>query len=171
MISGFVGDGKDMQPLPSGYRDSYTIRMRVRDYQTGDLRACLAVFDSNVPLFFKPHEREQFVADLPLIERYLVIEAGDAIAGCGGYAVRTGTTTADLCWGMVRRDLHGAGLGRRLLEERLKRIQEQPGITKVALNTSQHTQRFYERYGFVTVQVTRNGYAPGLDRCDMLLKL
>jgi GNAT superfamily N-acetyltransferase len=145
--------------------------MRVRDFDSADLPACLEVFDTNVPLYFKPHEREQFQADLPLIDRYFVLQDHVAIAGCGGYSVRPGTSTADLCWGMVRRELHGTGLGQLLLEYRLERIRGDRRITEVALNTSQYTRGFYERYGFRTLQVTPDGYAPGLDRCDMLFTL
>jgi hypothetical protein len=41
----------------------------------------------------------------------------------------------------------------------------------VALETSQHTFGFFEREGFVTEQITRDWYAPGLDRYEMILTL
>lgn len=147
--------------------------MRVRDYTTADRDACLAVFDSNVPAFFVPAEREQFAAFLDALPGpYLVVVDEDgAVLGCGGYAVTPGTTTADLCWGMVRRERHGTGLGRLLVDARLERVRADAAVEAVALNTSQHTVGFYERRGFRTEQVTPDGYAPGLDRCDMRLLL
>lgn len=147
--------------------------MRVREYTPQDRGPCLAVFDSNVPEYFRDFERESFAAfldDLP--GPYLVIEDDDgAIVGCGGYAVVPETRAADLCWGMVRRSLHGTGLGRLLTDARLDRIRRDPAAEAVALNTSQHTRGFYERRGFVTEKVTPDGFAPGLDRCDMRLVL
>lgn len=145
--------------------------MRVREYTPADREACLAVFDSNVPAYFVTAEREAFAAfldDLP--GPYLVIEdEGGAIVGCGGYAVVAETRTADLCWGMVEQGRHGTGLGRLLLDARLDRIRADRGADAVALNTSQHTRGFYERRGFVTERVIPDGFAPGLDRCDMRL--
>ncbi|HET7464206.1 MAG TPA: GNAT family N-acetyltransferase [Longimicrobium sp.] len=147
--------------------------MHVRDYTGTDRGDCLAVFDSNVPEFFIPSERAVFAAFLDALPGpYLVVvDDGGEIAGCGGYAVTPGTTTADLCWGMVSRRRHGTGLGRLLLEARLERIRRDPSPDAVALNTSQHTRGFYARYGFTTELVTPDAFAPGLDRCDMRLVL
>lgn len=147
--------------------------MRVRAYTPEDREACLAVFDSNVPEFFVEAEREEFAAFLDALPGpYLVIEdEAGAVVACGGYAVTPETGTADLCWGMAARRLHGTGLGNRLLAERLRRVHADPRARAVALNTSQLTRGFYERLGFVTERVVPDGYAPGLDRCDMRLML
>ena len=145
--------------------------MRVREYTAADREGCLAVFDSNVPAFFVTEEREAFAEFLDALPGpYLVVEdEAGVIVGCGGYAVVPETRTADLCWGMVARRLHGTGLGRLLLDARLAGIRADPGADAVALNTSQHTRGFYERRGFVTWRVVPDGFAPGLDRCDMRL--
>src|SRR5688500_13596200 len=142
----------------------------VRDYAASDFEACLAVFDSNVPRFFTTPERPafaEFLAHLP--GPYLVIERADGVVACGGHAVVSAERRADLCWGMVRQDLHGTGIGRMLTEARLRRATADPNVDVVALNTSQHTTGFYERLGFVITDVIRNGYAEGLDRCEMRL--
>jgi GNAT superfamily N-acetyltransferase len=147
--------------------------MNIRDYTPADRAACLALFDSNVPDFFVEEERAgfaEFLDDLPGPYLVIVDEAG-AVVGCGGHAVTPGTRCTYLCWGMVRRDLHGTGLGRLLFDARLDAIRADPGVDEVALDTSQHTRGFYEKRGFVTESVLRDGYAPGLDRCDMRLTL
>jgi GNAT superfamily N-acetyltransferase len=151
--------------------------MRVREYTPADRDACLAVFDSNVPRFFVSPEREEFAAflDAPPPGPYLVVEddAG-VVVGCGGYAMGRGTADAHLCWGMVARERHGTGLGRLLLDARLERVRADAAdgsIEALALHTSQHTRGFYERRGFRLESVTPDGYAPGLDRCDMRLVL
>ena len=118
-------------------------------------------------------ERSDFAAFLDALPGpYLVIEndAGEVVAG-GGHAVAPGTRTADLCWGMARRDLHGTGLGRRLLDERLKRVMADEQATSVRLQTSQHTRGFYERRGFICVDVIPDAFGPGLDHCEMRLRL
>ena len=147
--------------------------VRVREYAPADREACLAVFETNVPEFFVPAEREEFEAylgDLP--GPYLVLEdEAGRILGCGGWAVAPGAAVADLCWGMVARDRQGEGLGRRLTEARLARIRSETGIREVTLKTSQRTTGFYERLGFVIEGVVRDGFAPGLDRCAMRLRL
>lgn len=63
--------------------------MLLRAYGVADRSACLAVFDSNVPDFFAPHEREglvSFLDDEPArfgIE-YFVLVDGDRAIACGG---------------------------------------------------------------------------------------
>lgn len=147
--------------------------MLVRDYSPADREACLALFDSNVPTFFVTAERAEFAAFLDALPGpYIVLEAEDGrIVGCGGIAVTPRTGVADLCWGMVDRRLHGTGLGRRLTVERLKRAKSDPLTRAVALSTSQHTTGFYERLGFTITGVVKDGFAPGLDQCDMRLDL
>ena len=95
----------------------------MRPYVDGDFDACLAVFDTNVPGFFRPHERAEFVAflaDLP--GPYLVLEdpSGDVL-GCAGYARGRDPAVADLCWGMIRHDAHRRGHGRTLTTLRVAR--------------------------------------------------
>ena len=145
---------------------------RLRNFAPADLSACLATFDSNVPEFFVPTERAAFASFLAALPGpYLVVEETGEVVACGGYAVAPGTTTADLCWGMVSRARHQSGLGRLLLVARLKHIGADASVRDVALNTSQHTRGVYERLGFVVERVQPGSYAPGLDRCDMRLRL
>lgn len=143
--------------------------IHVRPYTAADRAACLAVYDSNVPAYFLPEERPAYAAFLDALPGpYLVLEAEDErVVACGGYAVKPGTTTADMCWGMVVQDLHRTGLGWQLLQARLARVRADPGVTDIALNTSQHTWRFYARVGFQTERITPDGYAGGLHRYDM----
>jgi len=148
--------------------------MRTRPYLPADRQACLAIFDSNVPRFFRTHERPEFEAflDAPLPGPYLVLEDEHGIIGCGGWAFEDEARgLVHLCWGMVRHDRHGQGHGRTLLRERLGGIRADPRARAIDLHTSQHTRGFYENLGFVIRQVVADGYAPGLDRVDMRLDL
>ena len=45
-----------------------------------------------------------------------------------------------------------------------------PKSNKLFRDTSQHTYRFFEKFGFNVKQISKNGYGVGLDRYDMFLK-
>jgi ribosomal protein S18 acetylase RimI-like enzyme len=141
--------------------------MRYRAYQPDDLAACLEILASNQEHYFSPGDREAltaFLANPPGF--YGVVESADGrVIACGGYAA-DGAIVA-LTWGMVHADLHGRGIGRFLLQERLRCIAAIPGVEKVVLNTSQETLGFYLKLGFKTVKQIPNGYRLGLDRCDL----
>ena len=145
--------------------------MNTQEYTPDDFESCLAVFDTNVPEFFRTEEREEYSSFLRALPGpYLVLldEAGRVVA-CGGYAVPEGSASADLCWGMVRRELQGRGYGRVLTQLRIERVLHDPTVLEISLNTSQHTAGFYEGLGFSTTEVEEDGYGPGLDRCEMRL--
>jgi hypothetical protein len=146
--------------------------MVIREFQPGDSAGCLAVFDSNTPTYFRPHEREdyeQFLSQLPGPYLVVVSDAGEVLA-CGGYG-RDSDTTAVLTYGMVRADRHGQSLGTRLLEERLRRITTESDVPRVIVNTTQLTEGFFARFGFQTEAVTPDRYAPGLHGVRMSLQL
>ena len=146
--------------------------MDVRAYSPADRAACLAVFDSNTPQFFNPGERPDFEKFLDAVDcSYFVMEHDGAIAGCGGYAIAQDTSLASLVWGMVRGDLHKLGLGRFLLMFRLREITKAGGIQLVRLGTSQHTAPFFEKQGFKVTGIRKDGYASGMDRVEMVMKL
>lgn len=67
-------------------------------------------------------------------------------------------------------DLASPRPGNRLLSARLEAVRLMPNIQRVVLDTSQHTQAFYARFGFVAQHVVRDGYGAGLDRWDMALE-
>lgn len=123
------------------------------DHQDG----CLAIFDSNTPKYFADCERQDFAefleqkaAHLP----YFVMFKDEKIAGCGGFAIKDQEVA--LLWGMVSRSQHGTNLGKALLELRLAKIRQEKTKGWVKINTSQHTQGFFEKFGFVLGPVHTN---------------
>jgi len=148
--------------------------LTARPYRAEDREACLALFDGNTPRFFDASEREGFadyLEETAFGHAYQVIERDGRVVACGGHAVEPDKISVALCWGMVDNGLHRQGVGRALTEARIAAARDTPGIRRVILNTSQHTQGFYARFGFETMKVTPDGYAPGIDRWDMVLKL
>lgn len=146
---------------------------RIRVYRPEDRAACFALFESNVPEYFAAAERADFTEQLDHLEGpYLVIENGGAVVACGGFqADRKDPSTAALCWGMVRRDLHGARLGESLLTARLDLIAANPVFESVVIETTPMSRGFFERYGFVARRILADGFVPGYDLVEMTLRL
>jgi GNAT superfamily N-acetyltransferase len=144
-----------------------------RPFQPADTTACLQVFDSNTPGFFAPGERGEFVDHLSAIDgkahRYMVLTCGGQVRACGGIGLSG--RVARLTWGMVARDWQGRGLGARLLSERLAVLAGLPAIRRVELSTGIRTAGFYEAAGFRLLRVVPDGFAAGLDACEMALTL
>jgi GNAT superfamily N-acetyltransferase len=144
--------------------------VRIRAYAPADLPACLALFDGNVPQFFAPHERPEFEDWLrPVPVDYLVAELDGQLVACGGWYA--GGEEARLCWGLVRRELHGQGVGRALLAARLLALRGMPGVRAVSITTSQLSEGFFVKHGFEVTEREVNGLAPGLDRVEARLDL
>jgi predicted N-acetyltransferase YhbS len=154
----------------------------IRAYTSADVSACLKLFDSNCPPFFDAAERAdyaQFLQDPADRGEYFVLEAArepdSEVVACGGIWVKEagegGLIYGGLSWGMVRADLHGQGLGGQLTDFRLNLLRGRSGVREVQIETSQHTEGYYARHGFVTVQRRSDGFAPGLDEIKMTLKL
>ncbi|ALN75328.1 GNAT family N-acetyltransferase [Aureimonas sp. AU20] len=146
----------------------------MRAYRPADRDGCLRLFDGNVPEFFAPSERGDFAGFLSRpshTAHFWVLEQGGALVACGGWLPEADGETVGLCWGMVDRALQRKGLGSRLTQARILAARQAPGITRVRLDTTQHSQGFYARFGFEVENISKDAYAPGLDRWDMILRL
>jgi hypothetical protein len=88
----------------------------IRPYAEADRSACLALLRSNVPEHFTPNEEAEldaFLSNLP--GPYFVVAEAGAIVACGGIAAEPDDPqTGALCWGIVRNDRQGHGIGRNL---------------------------------------------------------
>ncbi len=142
--------------------------MDLRLYTPTDRDAVIDIFRSNIPKYFGSEE-ESGLRDFlsKFTEDYYVAEIDGEIVGAGGIAVN-GEGTISLCWGMIRSDHLGTGLGRKLTEFRIEKAREKFGDLPLIISTSQHTQGFYEKFGFRLVSHTPDGFGPGIDICKML---
>jgi ribosomal protein S18 acetylase RimI-like enzyme len=146
--------------------------MEIRAYRNEDLEAVVAIFRSNIPKYFTPAEEAGLYEFLDgYSEDYYVVEVGGEVVGSGGIALNElESPTVSLCWGMVHRDHLGTGLGRNLTEFRIKYSREKYGDVPLTIGTSQHTQGFYEKFGFRLTEYEKDGYGPGIDTCKMRLE-
>lgn len=145
----------------------------VRQWTPDDRAACLALLDANSPRYFGARDREDFLAFLTDPERpyWVLLDPAGAIVGCGGAAIDAPRRAGFLTYGMVHPDRHGQGLGTLLTAFRLRWLARQPGIDRVLIDTSNETEGFYARFGFRTLRIIPDSYAPGLHEHDMELVL
>ncbi|MBA3681036.1 MAG: GNAT family N-acetyltransferase [Bacteroidetes bacterium] len=152
----------------------------IREYKASDRNACIAIFKSNMPLYFAPEE-------FPLLENWLdskdkneiayknnhaehfyVVEKNSKIVACGGFYL-TNEDDAKMTWGMVENSFHKKGIGKEFLLYRLEEIRQLYPDCIISLDTSQHTYSFFEKMGFSVTKISKDAYGEGLDRYDMLL--
>jgi [ribosomal protein S18]-alanine N-acetyltransferase len=156
--------------------------MKIREYHSGDRRACIDIFNSNYPLYFDASEltylenwlngmdKGQLVYESNFKEYLYVAELNGMVLACGGYYITKTGKKAKMAWGMVHSDSHKKGIGKLLLEFRMKKIEELYPGHSIELDTSQHTFAFFEKLGFTIISIKENGYGPGLHRYDMIKK-
>ncbi|SFD70751.1 GNAT family N-acetyltransferase [Pseudoalteromonas denitrificans] len=142
--------------------------MEFQQYTSEHRTKCVEVFDSNIGKYFDLSEREEFIAFLDSLNEsgdYYVYVKDNRVLACGGIGVNS--TVASLDWGVVHRDLHGQGLGTNLTDFRLVRLKANSAIDVVKIETSQHTEGFYKKRGFMTTKVVKNGFGEGIDCVSM----
>ncbi len=143
----------------------------VRPFAAADKEACLSLFDSNVPRYFHSSERADFAGFLDKPDgAYFVIEQDGDICGCGGF-VKEARGQARFTWGMVDNARHGSGLGRMLAEYRLQAIEASGDFEEAELFTTPQVAPFFAKFGFKTVGVETDGFAPGMDKVQMVCPL
>lgn len=155
--------------------------IQIYEYKASDKKNCVDAFTSNVPLFFTEAEIIQFAEWLDSVHGdgidsaaahnyYYVLTDGDVFVGCGGFGYNEETKVATLAWGFVERKFHRKGYGEKLLTYRLDKIKVlYPGAT-IQIDTTQFSFSFFIKYGFTTEKITKDFYAPGMDRYDMLYR-
>ncbi len=146
--------------------------MNIRAYTSADQDAVVAIFRSNIPKYFG-HDEERGLYEFLGSDHardYYVGDVNGKVIASGGIAFNDlASPTVSLCWGMVREEFLGTGLGKELTRFRIELAREKyPGVP-VTIGTSQHTRGFYEKFGFRLVSHTPDGFGPGIDDCRMRL--
>ncbi len=143
--------------------------MNYRSYDRRDLENVIAVFRSNIPKYFGSEEEgglRGYLAEHP--DDYFVAEIDGEVVGSGGFALNDDETVS-LCWGMIREEHLGTGLGKKLTQYRITQAREKHGDRPIVISTSQLTQGFYEKFGFRMTSHKPDGFGPGIDICEMRL--
>jgi N-acetylglutamate synthase-like GNAT family acetyltransferase len=155
-----------------------TPEISILPYTALHRQGCMNAFLSNTPKFFTREEVDQFTEWLDYLEgaiqlyegednHYFVVLHNDKVIGCGGFGYSPAKDQATLAWGLVHSDYHKQHVGSALLSFRLKKIADLYPTATVLLDTTQFSYPFFERHGFVIEKITKDSYAPGMDRYDM----
>ena len=141
-----------------------------RPYHRGDYDACMHIFDTNCPLYLAPGERQDYESFLDSSPAgYEVCEVDGRISGVFGLLANDDGEIR-LNWIMVDSNSHGTGLGARIME-RVLQLARRSGATAIGLSTTQKIAPFFTKYGAATMSMTKDGYGPGLDCVDMVLRI
>jgi predicted GNAT family N-acyltransferase len=143
--------------------------MEVLTYQPAFKEQCVAIFESNQPMYFAPEEKPLFIRwlDHHTASDYFVVKDNDTVVACGGIFFDSRTQEAGLSWGMVHARFHKQGIGRYFTQYRIGRIRSAYPDAAIRIETSQHTRAFYEKMGFSTVDIVPDGFGAGLDKYNM----
>ena len=146
------------------------LHMRIKPYKQKYFDNCVDIIESNTPKYILPIEHLAFKNYLLKKNKtYFVLFNGFNLVACGGYGINDSQTKADLSWGLVHRKHHSQGIGSYLLRFRIENIKKKYPSVNIHLDTSQHTYKFFERFGFKVRKISKDGYGEGLDMYDMIL--
>ncbi len=152
------------------------MQIEIRKFTPTDKNDCIEAFKTNVPKFFTKAEIIDFADFLDKVDGktaesetlYYVVTLGGKIIGCGGIGCYLQKNEASLCWGLIERNFHKKGYGEIFLKYRLNEIDKHFPNAKIKIDTTQHSAPFFAKYGFVTTKITKDFYAEGMDRYDMI---
>ncbi len=138
----------------------------------------MRIFDSNCPDTFLEQEREEFGQWLKHKtdkHPYWVLIAYEQAVGCGGiytnyHKKSKYDSEVGLAWGMILKSEQRKGYGKKLFIYRLNYLKKKYPNKTIVLRTSQHTNAFFEKFGFSTVDFTKDGWDQGLDFYEMIYK-
>ncbi|BDS10617.1 GNAT family N-acetyltransferase [Aureispira anguillae] len=144
--------------------------LNIQPYSSEYKEQCLVVFKSNIPQYFLLEELKEFSDWLDQKAsdgRYYIALQQDVVVACGGYFCDKNRNKLGLSWGMVHVNLQGTGIGTRLTQYRIQKMMAEFPNETYMIDTSQHTFGFYQKLGFVTKEITPNGFGEGMDKYYM----
>lgn len=132
----------------------------------------LQIFDSNMPKYFDPSERNQYIQFFESLYQgeYYVYHEDDTYLGAGGFCTQN-PGEARIVWVMVDSKSHGRGVGKALMQFFEQRIRDRKEYSKISLQTSQLTDKFYEKLGYKTLYTKKDHWGEGLDLVYMEMEL
>lgn len=141
-----------------------------RSYCKDDFDACIDIFDANCPEFLAPVERQDYEEYLEYPPKsYEVCELDGQVVAAFGL---DGDSKIEkrLHWIMIDTKAQGMGLGARIME-RVIHLGRKSNTRTVGIATTQIVKPFFEKYGATAILTTKDGWALGYDRVDMVLPL
>jgi [ribosomal protein S18]-alanine N-acetyltransferase len=141
-------------------------------YRKEFLQHAEAIFDSNVPDFVAPEEKQDLLFFLEKetqdLSYYILFSEGEALGMCG-YHIDKDKNEAILCWGLLHRKAHSRKLGSAMLQFRIEEIRKISSSAKIICRTSHVTEGFFAKFGFKTIEKKENYWGEGLHLRKMVL--
>jgi ribosomal protein S18 acetylase RimI-like enzyme len=142
----------------------------IRPYEKSDKAGVINLFLLNTPNYFSQEEEDGLIYFLENERvQYYVVSINKEIVGCGGYNFSEDKSTGIICWDIVHPNFQGKSIGRNLLNYRITQIKNVKSIRKITVRTSQLVYRFYEKHGFVLLEIVPDYWSKGFDLYRMEL--
>ncbi|TPE45275.1 GNAT family N-acetyltransferase [Pontibacter mangrovi] len=144
----------------------------IRPYSPADKPKLLALLRLNTPTYFAEAEGADFAEYLDTRrEEYFVVEENGELIGGGGINYFPEEGVARISWDVIHPAHQGKGIGRQLLQHRIRVVQSKPGMHTLIVRTTQLVYRFYEKGGFALEKTEKDFWAPGFDLYQMRMPL
>jgi ribosomal protein S18 acetylase RimI-like enzyme len=143
----------------------------IRPYEKSDKSDVINLFRLNTPNYFSTEEEVDLIYFLENErEQYYVVSINNEIVGCGGYNFSEDKSIGIICWDIIHPKFQGKSIGRSLLNYRITQIKDVKSIHKITVRTSQLVYRFYEKHGFVLLEIIHDYWSKGyhLYRMELL---
>lgn len=130
----------------------------------------IEAFDLNTPTYFDPKEKvdfENFLNQKPT--HYYVAEISGSAVGCCGYNIDYDNLTGQISWVLFHPSYQGKGVGKKLVNFCLDKLDESKKLEKYVVRTSQLAFKFFSKFGFKTEFIDENYWGEGLDLYYMSL--
>lgn len=145
------------------------MNLELRAYRIGDKDRLVEILQQNVPAYFDESEVADFIHYLDQeVEQYFVAELDGVIVGSGGINFDEGGSIGVISWDMIQPEFQGKGIGGSLLKFRLDLLKSIKSVEKITVRTSQLTFPFYEKNGFVLLEIKKDYWAKGFDLYKMI---
>lgn len=133
-------------------------------YNPNDKPFLTEIFNLNVPVYFAPHELNEFLSYLEIkSETYLCIYYQNKIVGGVGYDYKEEDKSGRINWIFVHPDYKAHGLGKEAVEFCIAKLREDARVEKLIVRTSQLAYTFFESFHYKLVKTEKDYWAVGLD--------
>lgn len=140
----------------------------IREYAKEDKEPVLGLLRLNTPAYFATEEEKDLIYYLEKeIEYYFVMEIDAKIVGCGGFNFSGNPALGKISWDILHPEFQGRSLGSSLLKYRIERLKKFKDLQKIKVRTTQLVYKFYEKQGFILLEIVKDYWAKGFDLYDM----
>ena len=139
------------------------------DYHPSDRPTCSELFERNCPAYFAIEERPEYQAFLAAEPKpYWLAWADNVAVACYGVTIERFVASID--WIMVDPSHQSLGVGDAMVKRAFDLFNKH-NVKELKVATSQHANRFFERYGLIETSTTLHGFGKGMHRIDMVMSL